>query len=276
MSVKHAAQVPCTYFVRPRGRCFLYLFLLSTSSVGPGSLLCTRGQLVILMFLSRNRREGPLCPLSLCGAARRVTKRRAAAEPRLRCAHPCPPPLPPLPSSPKPPASRLGTTPSPILLPTPSAPAGRGQQPRVLLGPNADFPLPRVPSPSALLSFLSLPSLAVWTQGRCSVTGPALLTPLPSLLLSPHNLLSPSRYSPRPICHSSGLYSYPSLHLPAFPRPCLSVIPPAPPHTQVLLFISDSPFISCCLHLVSPYTSLSTRASLSVSVSISPSLSPSL
>lgn len=47
-----AAHVPCTYFVRPRGRCFLYLFLFRAFSVGPWSLLCTRGQSVILVFLS--------------------------------------------------------------------------------------------------------------------------------------------------------------------------------------------------------------------------------
>lgn len=50
-----AAQVLGTYFVRPRGRCFLYLFMLRTSSVGLGSILHTRGQLVILVFHTHTR-----------------------------------------------------------------------------------------------------------------------------------------------------------------------------------------------------------------------------
>lgn len=127
--------------------------------------VCAREQLAILVFLSRTRLEGPMCPLSPLGAAARVTKRpvAAAAEPSPRGAHPrSPPPLPPPP------------TPKPLVwvpLEAPSsalpcrAPAGGGREPQALPRPKQTFLWSRVPSSSAPLSFLSLPSRWAWHRG---------------------------------------------------------------------------------------------------------------
>lgn len=148
--------------VCPRGRCFRDVFQLRTRSVGLGSP-CAREQLVILVFLSRTRLEGPMCPLSPLGAAARVTKRpvAAAAEPSPRSAHPrSPPPL--LPPSPW---SGDHWTPHPP--PCTAAPLLAGGESHV---PSPD-PSRLSPGPGSLsrdsapLSFLSLPHRCAWHRG---------------------------------------------------------------------------------------------------------------
>lgn len=124
--------------------------------------VCAREQLAILVFLSRTRLEGPMCPLSPPGAAARVTKRpvAAAAEPSPRGAHPrSPPPLLP----PKPLVWVPLEAPS-SALPC-RAPAGGGREPQALPKPKQTFLWSRVPSSSAPLSFLSLPSRWAWHRG---------------------------------------------------------------------------------------------------------------
>lgn len=217
------------------------------------------------MFLSRTRREGPECPFGLRGAAGRVTKRRAAAEPRPRSARPRPPPRN---------ASRPGchSQPRPLLCAAAPPPAGAGRRAsssdRARAGAG-----PRVPSSS------TSPALLCPAQRRCSVTRPCppCSPPLPAALPPP--ALSPC-CSPRPSCHAPGLCSHPSLHLPTFSRFCLFV--PTPHLFQFPISISDSPLISWCLcppgslfqYLSAPVHHLS--VSLDVSFPISCSLCVSL
>lgn len=193
-----------------------------------------------------------MCPLSPRGAAVRVTKHRAAAaaEPRPRSAYPWPP---------SPPFS-LPRTPLRVWVPLadPSsslhrrAPAGRGRESRTLPRPSADLPLAQGPFP------LSPPCLplppqpyCVWHRGGAQGPGAASSLPSPSFPLFLFlNLPSPAWCSLSPTCHSPGLCSRPRLPLSAFPRLCLFVLPR--PFSQVSFATFNSPFISCCLCLVSP------------------------
>lgn len=203
------------------------------------------------MFFSRTQREGPVCPFGPRGAAGRVTKRRAAAEPRPRGACPRPPP---------PNASRPGcrSQPRPPLRAAAPPPAGAGRH-ASSSDPAQAGAGPRVPSSS------TSPALLCPAQRRCSVTRPCppCSPPLPAALPPP--ALSPC-CSPSPSFHAPGLCSHPSLHLPAFPRLCLFV--PTPHLFQFPFSISDSPFISWCPCRGSPYGSLSTRELVPVSVPI--------
>lgn len=165
-------------FVRPRGRCFRDMFQLRTCSVGLGSP-CTREQLVILVFLSRTRLEGPMCPLGPLGASARVTKRpvAAAAEPSPRGAHPRSPPplLPPTPWS-----GYHGKPHPPPCTAAPLLAGGESHMPSPDPGPT--FLWPRVPSSSAPLSLLSLPRRCAGHRGGAQCPGAASL---PTVLLSP-------------------------------------------------------------------------------------------
>lgn len=195
-------------------------------------------------------------PFGLRGAAVRVTKHRAAAaaEPRLLArsasTHPQPP-SPPL---------SLPRTPLPVWVPltAPSsslhlhAPAGRRREPHTLPRPSADLPLAQGPFP------LSPPCLPLppqpycaWDRGGAQGPDAASCFPSPSSPLFLFlNLPSPSWCSLSPTCHSPGLCPHPCLPLSAFPRLCLFVLPR--PLFQVSFSTFNSPFISCCLCLVSP------------------------
>lgn len=163
-----------------------------------GSLLSTRGQLVILTFLSRTCLEGPVYPFGLRGAAVRVTKHRAAAaaEPRPLSKYGEYPPTASFSSSlppPNPPPG-VGITHSPILLSAPPCPCRQEEgatyppqtQRRPSSGPGS-LP-PQSPLPSSSSS-----ALLCLGQGRCSGTRccllfpfslfPAVLVPKPALSL---------------------------------------------------------------------------------------------
>lgn len=150
-----------------------------------GSLLCTRGQLVILTFLSRTCLEGPVYPFGLRGAAVRVTKHQAAAaaEPRpLARRVPTHSLLLLLSPSPEPP-SRCGYHSQPHPPPCTSMPLPAGGGSHIPSpDPTQTFLWPRVPSPSVPLAFLFLLSLTVPGTGevlRDQMLPPVSLLPLP-------------------------------------------------------------------------------------------------